>query len=196
MASVTPPYPMSFQNLQAAYVRSSPYPVYPQVRLSQPPNQTHKREHSPPPQQLPKRQTPEFHVHLLSQQLSLILSVPSSNPDKLHSNIQGYFDMYFLKAGASALILDADASVGAPLGSLSVLELENGINNLLRGHFDVTVMKREGMLKVVVSYPGEARPKEGGWVQEAAKEGWMGWRELEEKEAEMLMERFGDSVHM
>lgn len=142
-------------------------------------------------------QSPETHIHRLTGHLSWILSRPYANPTVLHTHIQQFFDAYFVQMGANALAVDDDPNSPTPLGSFAVLELERGINNLLhrRGIAGRAVMlKREdGFLKVTISaYPHEPVSAIEGRARASVGGGWMTWRELEEKEAEILSSRLQD----
>lgn len=75
-----------------------------------------------------------------------------------------------------------------------MFELENGLNRLFRDQFEAIVMKRDEVIKVVVCFPKEqvsglperARPFLTG--------DWMGWKELEEKEAEIVTRAFEHGI--
>lgn len=115
----------------------------------------------------------------------------------LHSQIQQSFDAYFVQVGAGALKIDDDVNSPTPLGSFAILELERGINSLLRSRGlagEAVVLKRDdGFLKVTISaYPREPISAIDNRARASVGGGWMNWRELEEKEAEILSRRFED----
>jgi hypothetical protein len=172
-------------------------PIY---TLPQPPPTQHPiiyHTSNPRPEQPPRAGTPEFHIHTLSRQLSPILSSPtSSDPARLRPHIQQCFDTYFAQVGASAFIPDASTLTGAPLGSISVFELENELNALLRDRFEVVIMKRDRVLKAIVLYPGVEASAMVELVQIFARDGWMRWQQLEAKEAEILARRFEGAAHI
>jgi hypothetical protein len=132
---------------------------------------------------------------------SAFLAHPSDH-SRLSALIQHHFDEYFDQVGPTALTPPdtTDAHVGSPLGSWSVFELERGLNHLLQGYgLQVVVLKRpDGMLKVIVCDPGEQASSAAVWQAEHALSGieWMGWQQLEEKEAEILTSQLDESLRI
>lgn len=113
----------------------------------------------------------------------------------MHSTVQHFFDAYFIQCGASALPSDGDVDPAAPLGSLSVLEIESGINSIFQSRGipgkSVVLKRSDGWLKVTISaYPHEPISAIEQRARTCVGDGWFDWRELEEKEAEILSRRF------
>ena len=75
-----------------------------------------------------------------------------------------------------------------------MLELERGVDRLLHGRYEVLMMKRYAALKAILFYPGKKASSVWERVSVFRNEGWMGWEELEGKEAEILSRSFEDGM--
>jgi hypothetical protein len=115
-----------------------------------------------------------------------MVSTPHADDSQLHHELQNCLDQYFLRVGPGALDIGIDSNE-APLGSISVLELESGINQLLQGTAQAIAMIRQESVRVVICPKGEVTPE---LVRGLVDEGWKGWRELEQFEAQILSARF------
>ncbi|KAF9894839.1 hypothetical protein FE257_004460 [Aspergillus nanangensis] len=146
-------------------------------------------------QTIPSAQNYQYHINILSGPILGMLSQPWPDSTTLLHTVQACFDRHFLQIGDNALSIEADQREGSPLGSLSVLELENGINQMLRGQLLATMLIRDGLIKAVVSRADIPRPGIEQ-IRTFKSNGWMGWRDLEDREAEILVAKFEEGMEV
>ena len=134
--------------------------------------------------------TPEDHMRTL-QQLTSTLPLDSSDPQDL---IQQCLDTHF---ASNSVTQQEMSSPGAPLGSLYIFDMEKGLRHLLRDEFDVKVLVKEGHLRAIIRHP-DVQVSRGVMErrEDFVNQGWLGWMELEEREAEILTRSFEDFVHL
>lgn len=106
------------------------------------------------------------------------------------SRVQECLDTYFGRLQESAAPNSGGSSAGAPLGSFFVFELEKGIHSIVRDNFEVLVLKRNGAIKVLVDHSAERTYGILEGAKSLKTQGWLGWKELEEQEAELLAASF------
>lgn len=125
-----------------------------------------------------------------------LLYSPTLQLSELHTRVQQCLDIHFAQAGQGALPQIENSSPDAPLCSGALLELENGLNRILQDRCKVIILKREEIIIAVLYYPGETWCGIPEQARALLNQGWMGWRELEHREAEILTRSFGERMRL